>query len=153
MRITIITVGKQQESTFKAPLDMYTQRIAYFTQTSWIYVAPSGNKDRSTSLELESAKILRAIPKDAYVVLLDERGVIKSSPELAILIEARQIKGQDLVFIIGGAYGVDQKVFTAANETWSLTRLVFPHQIVRIVLAEQLYRGFSILKNLPYHHN
>jgi 23S rRNA (pseudouridine1915-N3)-methyltransferase len=152
MRITILTVGKQQEPAFKTALELYTQRIAHFTQTSWLYLTPSGNNDRSTSLEHESAKIIGAIPKGAYVVLLDERGIIKSSPEVADLIEARQVNGQDLVFIIGGAYGVNQKVFATANETWSLSKLVFPHQIVRIVLAEQLYRGFSILKNLPYHH-
>jgi 23S rRNA (pseudouridine1915-N3)-methyltransferase len=152
MRIFILSVGKQQDATFKAALDLYVQRISHFTQMTWLFLTPFNKKDQASNRREEADAILRAIPKDSYVVLLDERGKIWSSHDVANQLERRQSSGQDLVFIIGGAYGVDKRVFEVSNEVWSLSKLVFPHQLVRIILAEQLYRGFCIRNNLPYHH-
>ena len=98
----------------------------------------------------ESEQILARIKPDDYVILLDETGQLLSSPELATRLEAQ--RGQAIVCIIGGAYGVNQAVKQRANLIWSLSKLVFPHQIVRLILIEQLYRAQCIINHHPYHH-
>lgn len=88
-----------------------------------------------------------------FVVLLDETGKELSSPELAQFIEKRCMdSGKRIVFIIGGAYGVEQQVKDRADFIWSLSKLVFPHELVRLILAEQIYRACTIIKNESYHH-
>ncbi len=88
-----------------------------------------------------------------FVIVLDEIGKELSSPELANFIEKRCMdSGKRVVFIIGGAYGVDQKVKERADFVWSLSKLVFPHELVRIILVEQLYRACTIIRNEKYHH-
>jgi 23S rRNA (pseudouridine1915-N3)-methyltransferase len=86
-------------------------------------------------------------------VLLDERGKELSSPKLAEFIQQRANEStRKLIFLIGGIYGVDEAIFKRANYTWSLSKLVFPHMLVRLMLAEQLYRACTIIKNEKYHH-
>ena len=102
----------------------------------------------------EAQTILEWLNKDAYVILLDERGKQLTSPELADFLQQRANKSvKKLIFLIGGVYGVDESIFTRANYTWSLSKLVFPHMLVRLMLAEQLYRACTILKNEKYHHS
>lgn len=89
-----------------------------------------------------------------FIILLDERGKEMSSPELANFIEKRCMdSGKRIVFIIGGAYGVDENIKKRADFTWSLSKLVFPHELVRIILSEQIYRACTIMKGEKYHHD
>lgn len=101
----------------------------------------------------ESQVILEAIDPADYLVLLDERGKMLSSPDLAGLIEQRALQGSKRIhFVIGGAYGVSQALRTRANLVWQLSKLVFPHQLVRLILAEQVYRACTIIRGEKYHH-
>lgn len=101
----------------------------------------------------EGEAILQALSKEDYLVALEERGKQISSEGLASFIQARANESvRNLVFLIGGAYGLDEAVLKRAQFKWSLSELVFPHQLVRLILAEQVYRACTILKNEKYHH-
>ena len=101
----------------------------------------------------EGEIILQWLGKEDYLVALDERGKQLSSEGLADFIQTRANDSiKQLVFLIGGAYGIDEAVMKRANYKWSLSTLVFPHQLVRLILAEQVYRACTILKNEKYHH-
>ncbi len=102
----------------------------------------------------EGEVIMNWLQPDDYLVLLDERGRQFTSEGLAQFIQSRANESvKKLVFLIGGAYGVDEAVLKRANFKWSLSQLVFPHQLVRLILAEQLYRACTILRNEKYHHS
>lgn len=93
------------------------------------------------------------LQKDDYLIALDENGSAWSSPQLANFIQGKANEGKrNLIFLIGGAYGIDEAVMQRANEKWSLSKLVFPHQLVRLILAEQIYRACTIIRNEKYHH-
>lgn len=101
----------------------------------------------------EGEIILQWLQKDDYLVALDERGKQMSSEGLAAFVQARANESaKHLIFLIGGAFGIDNNVLKRANYKWSLSQLVFPHQLVRLILAEQVYRACTILKNEKYHH-
>ena len=101
----------------------------------------------------EASIILQMLAKDDYLVVLDEKGKQIDSTKLSSFIQARANDSvKQLVFLIGGAFGVDQQILSRANYTWSLSPLTFPHQLVRLILAEQLYRACTILRNEKYHH-
>ena len=102
----------------------------------------------------EGEMILNFLKKEDYLVLLDERGKQMNSEGLAAFIQQRANESEkNLVFLIGGAYGVSEEVTKRANYKWSLSQLVFPHQLVRLILAEQVYRACSIIRNEKYHHS
>ena len=101
----------------------------------------------------EAKTILDWLQKDDYLVALDERGKEMDSEQLAGFIESRANEStRQVVFLIGGAFGLDQTVLQRANYRWSLSKLVFPHQLVRLILTEQLYRACTIIRNEKYHH-
>lgn len=101
----------------------------------------------------EADLILSNLDKNDYLVLLDERGKMLRSEALAVFLQNRANEStKKLVFLIGGAFGVDAQVMQRANYHWSLSSLVFPHQLVRLILAEQVYRACTILRNEKYHH-
>lgn len=101
----------------------------------------------------EAALILQALQPDDQLLLLDERGKQLSSPDLAQLIQQKANEStRRIVFLIGGAFGVDESITRRANFVWSLSKLVLPHMLVRLVLAEQVYRACTILRNEKYHH-
>lgn len=102
----------------------------------------------------ESATILDWLQKDDYLVALDGRGKEMSSETLAAFVRSRGNESlKNLVFLIGGAFGLDEAVLSRANYQWSLSKLTFPHQLVRLILTEQLYRACTILRNEKYHHS
>ncbi|MGD8373780.1 MAG: 23S rRNA (pseudouridine(1915)-N(3))-methyltransferase RlmH [Candidatus Woesebacteria bacterium] len=154
MKILLLAIGKQHDSALANAINSYTTRLQHYCQPSWRLVgAAKGKIALDVARKLESDTIRAEIAPSDYVVLLDERGKQISSPELAKLLEARQQQtSKRVVIIIGGAYGVDDDLRKRADFVWSLSRLVFPHQLVRLILAEQLYRTFSIIKGEPYHH-
>lgn len=111
---------------------------------------PHSSKPKSIAVKEESDRLLGRLSPDDFVILLDERGRNLSSPELSTVI--MEHTSQSIVFIIGGAYGVTDDVRRRANLVWSLSKLVFPHQLVRLILTEQLYRAQEIARGGKYHH-
>jgi len=102
----------------------------------------------------EAALVMEQLQKEDVLVLLDERGKEFTSPELAAFIQQKaNASVKRLVFLIGGAYGADKQIMDHASVNWSLSKLVFPHMLVRLILAEQLYRACTILRNEKYHHS
>jgi 23S rRNA (pseudouridine1915-N3)-methyltransferase len=140
----------------QAGIQDFTNRITKYFPVEWVIIAPPKNAAVLSDIDLKKAEgviIQNQLQKDDFLVLLDERGKNIASPELANLIQQRANESaKRLVFLIGGAFGVDETVFKRANFTWSLSKLVFPHMLVRLILAEQVYRACSILRNEKYHH-
>lgn len=156
MKIQFVSVGKQHDAELKASIDDFTTRIKKYFQVDWLIIPTPKNAASLSDIDLkraEATSIATQISKDDFIVLLDERGKQFSSPELATFIQQRANEScKKIIFIIGGAFGVDELIFKRANYTWCLSKLVFPHQIVRLILAEQVYRACSILRNEKYHH-
>jgi 23S rRNA (pseudouridine1915-N3)-methyltransferase len=156
MKIQLWSIGKEHEPYVKLGADDYTRRIARYYPVEWKLIAPPKNAPTLSVSELkkrESSTILGSLGKDDWLVALDERGKEMNSEGLARLLQARANEGvKTLVFLIGGIYGLDDDVLQKADYRWSLSQLTFPHQLVRLLLAEQLYRACSILRNEKYHH-
>lgn len=149
--IRIITVGKKNQPHIETAVKDYQKRLQKPFITEWVHI-PNSPKNAPEAVLDESQRILKAVNTQDYVILLDEHGKNLSSPELSSLITKQLGLSNPIAFIIGGAYGVSQDIKTRANFTWSLSNLVFPHQLVRLILAEQLYRAQQIHLNHPYHH-
>lgn len=151
MKQLLVSVGKKHDPALVAAIEDYTSRLQKLADTEWLLLSPSGAQE-SVARRTESAQVLAKVIDSDLVVLLDERGKQLSSEALASHYDAWQQSGRRLVFVIGGAYGVDDALFKRADFVWSLSQHVFPHQIVRLLLVEQLYRAQMIQRNHPYHH-
>jgi 23S rRNA (pseudouridine1915-N3)-methyltransferase len=149
MSIKIITVGNKPSPELLALITDYTKRLPRTFTVTWQYLKHADGDAMSSKLQ-ESENILRAINAKDYVILLDENGKQMSSTELSKTVYT---KTKEIVFIVGGAYGVSESVQKRANIVWSLSKLVFPHQLVRLILSEQIYRAYTISINHPYHHS
>ena len=110
-------------------------------------------KPQSRAMQAEGQKLLAALRKDEYVVALDEHGSEMTTRELAAWLKARMQDGRDIAFLVGGPDGFAREVLERSDLKWSLSRLTFPHALVRVVLAEQLYRAHGVLSNHPYHRD
>ncbi|MDB5248825.1 MAG: Ribosomal large subunit methyltransferase [Segetibacter sp.] len=156
MKMQLWSIGKAHESYVKEGVEDFTKRISKYYPVEWKVFTPARQTVNSLENEIkknEALPILNALQKDDYLVLLDEKGKQISSPQLAAFIESRANSSvRQLVFLIGGAFGVDEQIRTRANFTWSFSHLVFPHQLMRLMLAEQIYRACSIIRNEKYHH-
>ncbi len=156
MKMQLWSVGKPHEAYVKAGIEDFTKRIGNYFPIQWQIIAPPKQAASLTENALkkaEASQLLSLLDKDDYLVLLDERGKQFSSIELADFIQKRANEStRNIVFLIGGAFGVDQSITSRANLTWSLSKLVFPHMLVRLILAEQVYRACTILRNEKYHH-
>ena len=153
MKLAIFSVGKTNDSYIKDGVDQFTKRIGHYYPIDWHLITPSKPTEPAQIKKAESTSILKSITVTDVLVLLDEKGKMLSSPGLANLIQQKANQSaQRIVFLIGGAYGVDEEIKKRANFTWSLSELVFPHMLVRLILAEQVYRACSILANEKYHH-
>lgn len=153
LKIAFISVGKSNEPHIKEGVDLFTKRIGHYYPIDWQLIAPAKATDPVQIKKIEAPFILKVIHPTDVLILLDETGKMLSSPGVAKLIQkyANQ-SAQRLVFLIGGAYGVSDAIKLRAQFTWSLSELVFPHMLVRFILAEQVYRACSILANEKYHH-
>lgn len=156
MKLQFWSIGKAHESYVKAGIEDFTKRANNYYSTDWKIIASAKNAASLSENELKKAEakiLLQELQKEDVLVLLDERGKMLSSPKLAELIErfANQ-SAKRVIFLIGGAFGVDDSVFSRANFVWSLSELVFPHMLVRLLLSEQLYRACTIIKGEKYHH-
>lgn len=156
MKFQFWTVGKDQEPYVKDGILQFTKRIGNYYPVQWNIIPSPKNAAMLSEMDLkkkEGETILDFLAKDDYLVLLDERGKQLRSEELASFIQQRANESaKNIVFLIGGAFGVSEAVQQRANYTWSLSKLVFPHQLVRLILAEQVYRACSINRNEKYHH-
>lgn len=157
MKIQFWSIGKAHETHVREGIDMFTKRIGFYYPVEWKIIAPPKNAsllNNSESKTREGEAVLNLLKKDDYLILLDERGKQLSSEGLAAFVQQRANEGaKTLVFLIGGAFGVSNDIFQRSNFQWSLSKLVFPHQLVRMILAEQVYRACSINKNEKYHHS
>lgn len=151
MSIRVLCVGKKHESWVVEGIERYQKRLHKPFDIEWVLL-PHSQREGTAARQEESERIIPRL-RDDYVVLLDERGKSFSSPELsALLLEPLQAS-RSVTIVIGGAYGVDETVRTRAESVWSLSRLVFPHQLVRLLLTEQIYRSQEIARGGSYHHS
>lgn len=149
--IRILVIGKKHESWVAEGIERYQRRLQRPYDVDWALL-PHSSLEGERARREESERILARLKDDDYVVLLDEQGEIVDSPSLAHRLRAPLDSSRKVVIIIGGAYGVDSTVHERANFVWSLSRLVLPHQLVRLILTEQLYRSQEIIAGRPYHH-
>lgn len=147
MALRIIATGKKHESWVVEGIERYQKRLRKPFDVEWVLL-PHSSREGLQARQEESEAILKRLGGDEYVLLLDERGTLLDSPALSQLLEARP----EVTIIIGGAYGVNDALRQRANTTLSLSPLVFPHQLVRLILTEQLYRAQEIAAGRPYHH-
>ncbi len=157
MKFQFLTIGKSHETYVHEGIQLFTKRIGAYFPVQWQIIPSPKNAGSMSEAELkqgEAETILSLVKKDDYLVLLDERGKQLSSEELAAFIQQRANESEkSIVFVIGGAFGVSNEIMQRADYTWSLSKLVFPHQLVRLMLAEQIYRACSIIRNEKYHHS
>ena len=156
MKIQCWSIGKNHEAYVKAGIEDFTQRISKYYPVEWTIIPVPKKAGMMSEMDLKKKEgeiILGWLKKDDYLVALDERGKEMGSEKLAQFIQARANESiKNLVFVIGGAFGLDEAVLKKANYKWSLSQLTFPHQLVRLILSEQIYRACTILRNEKYHH-
>lgn len=156
MKITLLTVGKTDRDWVRQGLDIYLSRLKHYIPFSLTEIPELKNVSAFTKEQIkikEGSLILKNIRPNDEVILLDERGKMFTSIEFASLIKDRMdYASRDIVFVIGGAYGFSEEVYSRANSKISLSKMTFSHQMVRTIFAEQLYRAFTIIKGEPYHH-
>jgi 23S rRNA (pseudouridine1915-N3)-methyltransferase len=156
MKFQFINIGKPHEDNLKKAIDDFTKRINNYYKTEWLIIPPLKNAaSLSTNIlkDLEAQALLSKINKDDFLVLLDETGKQLTSIELADFISQKATAGiRSIIFLIGGAFGVNDEIKQRASFIWSLSNLVFPHMLVRLILTEQVYRACTILRNEKYHH-
>jgi 23S rRNA (pseudouridine1915-N3)-methyltransferase len=157
MKFQFWTIGKNHEPYVKEGVELFTKRISNYYPVEWNILPSPKNAAMLSEMDLkkkEGEMITGFLQKEDYLVLLDETGKMLTSEGLAAFIQQRANEStKTIVFLIGGAFGVSDAVKQRANFTWSLSKLVFPHQLVRLVLAEQVYRACSINRNEKYHHS
>jgi len=157
MKFQFWTVGKNHEPYVKEGVEQFTKRISNYYPVEWNILPTPKNAGMLSEMDLkkkEGEMITGFLQKEDYLVLLDEQGKMLTSEGLAAFIQQRANEStKNIVFLIGGAYGVSEAVKQRANYVWSLSSLVFPHQLVRLILAEQVYRACSINRNEKYHHS
>ena len=156
MKITLISVGKLSQSFLRDGVAEYAgrlQRYIAFKSHELKEVKGGSKADAKLIREQEGERILARVPSAAYLVALDEGGKSYGSEALAEFLGQHMLQGTgELVFVIGGAYGLSRAVKERANLLLSLSALTMTHQMARLLLLEQLYRGFTILRNEPYHN-
>jgi len=156
MKIKIICTGKNIGAFIQEGVDEYMKRIKKYTEFEIIYTK-SSKKTKSGNIydikKQEADFIKSYIEKNEYVILLDEKGKMQTSMEFAYFLEKKVMNRlKTLVFIIGGAHGFSEELYKRSNEILSLSKMTFPHQLVRIIFLEQLYRALTIMNNEPYHN-
>lgn len=149
-------MGKTNVKPVAELITDYTNRLKHYISTEIIIIPELKNTKNLNEIEQkekEGALILKHIDKTDEVILLDEKGKMLSSVEFAALIEKRNTEAtKRMIFVVGGAYGFSQEVYNRADGLISLSRMTFPHQLVRAIFMEQLYRAMTIIRGEPYHH-
>ncbi|MFP5116267.1 23S rRNA (pseudouridine(1915)-N(3))-methyltransferase RlmH [Bacillaceae bacterium C204] len=158
MNISIITVGKLKEKYLKQGIDEYLKRLTAYAKVDVIEVADEKAPEILSELEMvqvkqkEGERILAKISQDTYVIALAIQGKLESSEELADSLDKLATYGKSkIAFVIGGSLGLSEEVIKRSNEQLSFSRMTFPHQLMRLILVEQVYRAFRINRGEPYH--
>lgn len=158
MKITLVTVGKIKEKYLKDAVAEYTRRLGKYCRLEIIEVADEKTPDHAARAleeavrEKEAERIIKHIREDAYVITLEIQGKPLSSEELAEKIEQLGVQGKShITFVIGGSIGLGEKVRKRSDLALSFSRMTFPHQLMRVILLEQIYRSYRINSNEPYH--
>lgn len=156
MKLHFWAIGKNNEPYVKEGVEDFTKRISKYYPVEWNIIPVPKNAAMMSEMDLKKKEgeiILDWLQKDDYLVALDEYGKQLTSETLADFIQKRSNQSiRKIVFLIGGAFGLDKAVLDRADYKWSLSQLTFPHQLVRLLLAEQVYRACSIIRNEKYHH-
>ena len=156
MKIVLLVVGKTVESYFIQGIEEYSKRLAHYGPFEIAGIPELRNtKSLSTDQqkEREADFILKSFLPGDYIVLLDEHGKEFTSTQFASYLEKKMSNvAKRLIFVIGGPYGFSQRIYNAAQEKISLSKMTFSHQMIRLIFTEQLYRAMTILNNEPYHH-
>ena len=152
MKIKILFVGKTVDDRIAGIVDEYLKRMKNIDIT--VKIVPSAKKKYSVELQKseEGRSILSFIDDSDFVAILDDKGDSFTSMQFAEWLERRQTASRNITFVVGGAYGFSNEVYDRADSRISLSKMTFSHQIVRAIFAEQLYRAFTIIAGLPYHH-
>jgi len=151
MSLHILAVGKKHESWVAEGIDRYQKRLKAPILPEWVLMAHS-SFDGLKARQDESERILSRLSAYDFIILLDERGKELDSPAFASVLQAELNRSAKVLIIIGGAFGVTDELRQKAHVVWSLSPLVFPHQLVRLILTEQLYRAQQITLGGAYHH-
>ena len=156
MKILFWSIGKTNESYVKEGVELFSKRISHYYPVEW-KIFPSAKNPANLSIEeikkAESLSVLNNLNNEDVLIALDEFGLQWTSIELSGFIHQRANESaKNIVFLIGGAYGLHESLIKRSNYKWSLSKLVFPHQLVRLILSEQIYRACTILRNEKYHH-
>lgn len=156
MNIDLLVVGKTDSAEIQSLVATYLKRLNFYTRVTLVTL-PDLKNTRNISAESQKRQegelLMRQFADGDYVVLLDEKGAEMRSVEFSMWLQKRMNSGvRRLCFVIGGPYGFSKTVYDQADESISLSRMTFSHQIIRAIFAEQLYRAFTIIRNEPYHH-
>lgn len=154
MRIRIVAVGTRMPAWVVTACDEYVKRLPSTLKATLVELPPARRESGAPparAMADEARRILATVTPDDFVTALDERGTLPSTLEFADWLRTRMMDGRDLTFLIGGPDGFDATVLARANHRLSLSRMTLPHAMVRVVLAEQLYRAHTVLTNHPYH--
>ncbi len=157
MKIRLLQIGKTQESYLQEAIDSFSQRIQKFIPFEIQVIQGVKNAAKLSEEQLkekEAALLMQQLKSADYVVLLDEKGIECTSHGFSRFLQQQMNSGvKNVVFIVGGAYGVAESIKKRANYQLSLSKMTFTHQMIRLIFVEQLYRAYSIIHNLPYHHD
>jgi 23S rRNA (pseudouridine1915-N3)-methyltransferase len=157
MKIKLLVVGKTNETYLREGITIYCNRIARYCDFELEVIPDVKNRAVLPVEKLKASEgdqILKRIAKNDHLILLDDKGIQETSEGFSQRISKWQVNGiSSLVFVIGGAYGFGEEVYERADLKFSLSRLTYSHQMVRLIFLEQLYRAFTILRNEPYHHS
>lgn len=154
MKAKLIAVGERAPAWVAQGFAEYQKRLSYWLPFELFEIEPGlrgKGRDAVRATQDEGGRVLAALPKNAHVVALDGRGKAYSSEQLAQRLEHWRGSGRDLALLIGGPEGHAEEVLARADETWSLGPLTLPHMLVRLLVAEQVYRAAALLANHPYH--
>jgi 23S rRNA (pseudouridine1915-N3)-methyltransferase len=157
MKIYFWSVGKAHESYVKDGIEIFTKRISHYYPVEWKIFTSAKNASSLSEdqiKKIEATQLMDSIQPDDLLIALDENGKQWTSPELAVFIQSKANSStKNLIFLIGGAYGLHETILSKCKYKWSLSKLVFPHQLVRLILSEQVYRACTIIRNEKYHHS
>ena len=158
MKITLVTVGKIKEKFYRDAIDEYVKRLSRYCKLDIVEVADEKTPDNASEAEnakilsKEGERIMAHIRDNSYVIVLAIKGKMLDSVELSKKLDFLAVSGNgDITFVIGGSLGLDEKVYKRANYSLSFSPMTFPHQLMRVILLEQVYRAFRISANEPYH--
>ena len=156
MKITLLAIGKTDDKNLQTLTAAYSKRLKYYVSFSFEIIPDiknSKNLSEKLQKQAEGQEILKRLQPSDNLILLDENGKQFSSVGFSQFLQKKMNSGlKNLVFVIGGPYGFSDEIYERANTKISLSKMTFSHQMVRVFFVEQLYRGFTILRNEPYHH-